>query len=210
MRAHRAFTLIELLTVIAVVGVLAGILVPVVGAVRDRARATQCLSNMRQIGAASLLYLADNQGRLPSNGHDRNPDGTSRSWRDTLETYLGPNFLGRCPSRPEHPHDISYGWNDFLTEPSGPATGRGISLGACRQPSATLMLGELTDEGISDHLHFRRFPRGVTINGFRQEVRIDVHRNSSNYLFVDGHVANLPTTEIGRRLAAANSPFIIP
>lgn len=210
MRAHRAFTLIELLTVIAVIGVLAGILIPVVGAVRDKASATKCLGNMRQVGAACLLYLADQKGRLPSSGHERNPDGTSRSWQDTLETYLGPQFLGRCPARPDHPSEITYGWNDFLTEPSGPSAGRGIPLGACRQPSATLMLGELTDEGISDHLHLRRFPRGVTINGFRQEVRVDVHGGGSNYLFVDGHVATLSTAEVGRRLAAANSPFILP
>ena len=61
MRSHHAFTLLELLTVIAVIGVLAGILIPVTSAVRNKARSTSCLSNMRQVGAASLLYLNDHK-----------------------------------------------------------------------------------------------------------------------------------------------------
>lgn len=210
MRSPRAFTLVELLAVIAVVGMLAGLLVPVVGAVREKARSTQCMSNMRQVGAASLLYLADQKGHLPSSGHDRNPDGTSRSWRETLKAYLGPTFIGRCPSRPNHPSDLTYGWNDFLTVPSGPNEGRGILFSACRQPSATLMLAEITDEGVSEHLHFRGFPRGVTLNGFRQLVRTDVHGRGSNYLFVDGHVETLPASNVGPRLANPNSSFINP
>lgn len=210
MRSLRAFTLVELLAVIAIVGVLAGILVPVVGAVRAKARSTQCLSNMRQVGAASLLYLADQKGRLPSSSHDRNLDGSSRSWRETLKTYLGPAFIGRCPSRAEHPHDVTYGWNDYLTEPSGPSAGRGIPFTACRQPSATLMLAELTDAGISEHLHFRGYDRGVTLNSFRQEARLDVHGGGSNYLFVDGHVGNLSSADVRQKLSVANPPFINP
>src|SRR5690606_20277001 len=59
------FTLVELLAVIAIIGVLAGILIPVVSHVRDSARASKCLSNMKQSGVAILLYAAENKGRLP-------------------------------------------------------------------------------------------------------------------------------------------------
>ncbi|TAG32925.1 MAG: type II secretion system protein [Verrucomicrobia bacterium] len=210
MRSHRAFTLIELLAVIAIIGVLASILVPVVGAVRSKASATKCLSNMRQVGVASLLYLHDHKGRLPSSSHERNPDGSSRSWQETLKTYLGPTFIGRCPSRPDHRHRATYGWSDFLTVPAGPSAGRGILFSECRRPSATLMLAEITDQGMSDHLHFRRFARGITFNGFRQEVRVDVHDGGSNYLFVDAHVRRLTPADVRTRLANENTPFIIP
>src|SRR5690606_6032836 len=63
-RGVRAFTLIELLTVIAIIGILAAILIPVVGKVRASARNSQCLSNVRQLAMANLLYASENKGQL--------------------------------------------------------------------------------------------------------------------------------------------------
>lgn len=65
MKKVRAFTLIELLTVIAIIGILAAILIPTVAAVRDSARAAGCISNLRQIGMAFNLYVNDNDDRMP-------------------------------------------------------------------------------------------------------------------------------------------------
>ena len=62
----RAFTLIELLTVIAIIGVLAAIIIGSVSKVRDAARRSTCVSNLRQIGAAFPLYAADNKGMYPA------------------------------------------------------------------------------------------------------------------------------------------------
>jgi len=62
----RAFTLIELLTVIAIIGILAAIIIPTVGAVRQTAQAAACTSNLRQIATAVLLYAQDNKDMLPS------------------------------------------------------------------------------------------------------------------------------------------------
>jgi prepilin-type N-terminal cleavage/methylation domain-containing protein len=61
----QAFTLIELLTVIAIIGILASILIPTVGRVRESARRTVDASNLRQIGQASLIYANDNRELLP-------------------------------------------------------------------------------------------------------------------------------------------------
>ncbi|AHF91439.1 N-terminal cleavage protein [Opitutaceae bacterium TAV5] len=61
----RAFTLIELLTVIAIIGILAAIIIPVVGKVRQSAKAATCTSNLRQIGVAFTLYRNDNKGMAP-------------------------------------------------------------------------------------------------------------------------------------------------
>lgn len=47
---RQAFTLIELLTVIAIIGILAAIIIPTVGKVRDSAKKAQCVSNLKQIG----------------------------------------------------------------------------------------------------------------------------------------------------------------
>ena len=65
-RIARAFTLIELLVVIAIIGILAALLIPTLARSKESARATACLSNLRQIGLALQLYVQDNENHLPS------------------------------------------------------------------------------------------------------------------------------------------------
>lgn len=92
----KAFTLIELLTVIAIIGILAAILIPVVGKVRDSARASVCVSNVRQMMTAMLIFAEEHEGRFPApqdesrhNGPNADlPQGVN-TWHAYIAPYAG-------------------------------------------------------------------------------------------------------------------------
>src|SRR5438067_13514318 len=73
----RGFTLIELLVVIAIIAVLVSIAYPVYTSVQERARAAQDMSNLRQIGLATQMYMNDNDGVIFSS--------TGGTWMSQLE-----------------------------------------------------------------------------------------------------------------------------
>jgi prepilin-type N-terminal cleavage/methylation domain-containing protein len=87
-----AFTLVELLVVIAVIGILAALLLPALTNAKERAKRAKCLSNVRQLGIASLSYAGDNRDRLPV------LDASTALWDIAGLTAL--NFVRQyCPSR---------------------------------------------------------------------------------------------------------------
>jgi prepilin-type N-terminal cleavage/methylation domain-containing protein len=69
---RRAFTLIELLVVIAIIAILAAILFPVFAQAKEAAKKTQDLSNIKQLGTATAIYLSDNDDQFPL-GHGIDP-----------------------------------------------------------------------------------------------------------------------------------------
>jgi prepilin-type N-terminal cleavage/methylation domain-containing protein len=70
----RGFTLVELLTVIATIAILASLLLPVLSKAKIKAQRTACLSNLRQLGLAWVLYKDDNSGLLTESYPVNNPD----------------------------------------------------------------------------------------------------------------------------------------
>lgn len=102
-RRHRqnrsAFTLIELLVVIAVIAVLIGLLLPGLGAARRAARTTQCLSNIRQLELAHVMYVNDHREYFVDAGLGHGGISSAReAWPVALAEYGGSGLVLRSPS----------------------------------------------------------------------------------------------------------------
>jgi len=98
-RTQKGFTLIELLTVIAIITILAGMLLPSLGRAKERATTIQCASNLRQLGAALLMYGEDNQQLLPmANGSVPWTSTNPVPWLRVAQAYYQNTNVIRCPS----------------------------------------------------------------------------------------------------------------
>ncbi|MCP5518942.1 MAG: DUF1559 domain-containing protein [Verrucomicrobiales bacterium] len=88
-RRGPGFTLIEMLVVIAVMAILAGMLLPALSRARDKARAVVCLNNLRQWGLATQLYATDHDDFLPPEGSPNPGDAaTNVGWYIQLPAVL--------------------------------------------------------------------------------------------------------------------------
>lgn len=103
----RGLTLIELLVVVAIIAVLIGLLLPAVAITRSRARNTECLNNLRQLGLGFRLHAESNGGRLLTEG--------KTPWFITIAPFMETSeAVLRCPDDPSGGR-LSYEWRDKAT-----------------------------------------------------------------------------------------------
>ena len=100
---RQGFTLIELLVVIAIIAILAAILFPVFAKARERARATSCMNNMKQLGIGLETYLGDWDGAYPMNRAGSGSawgaaHGSRYTWRRALDKNIKSLGVWVCPS----------------------------------------------------------------------------------------------------------------
>ena len=160
---RKGFTLIELLVVIAIIAILAAILFPVFAQAREKARQTSCLSNMKQLGTAFLLYIDDFDETYPNDAFENcganNLITTATSgypgqyfvcccdvtvaevrytWMDAIFPYVKNVQMFRCPSNPalnmsSAYNKPSYGYNAEISGHFAISTA-GIPTWHCRAP----------------------------------------------------------------------------
>lgn len=213
-----AFTLIELLVVIAIIGILAGILIPAVGKVRESSNSATCVSNLRQIAAAGLMYANENNGRLPTQG--KQPGSSSGYWFQKIAPLLGGREgIGageaergiecyRCPSalaqhspgtNPNNSLIKTYGINDVLNrmdsyrDSDDKLIVPGMPPMKAINPAKTAFI---LDGYLASGSPY--WGRVVTYGLLMRSVEDNfVHSGSSiNVAFLDGHVENITAEEL--------------
>lgn len=108
-RSTAAFTLIELLVVIAIIAILAAILFPVFAQAREKARQTSCLSNLKQIGLGTMMYVQDYDETYPMNIYlGFEPTPCVHISQVAIMPYIKNMGVYTCPSDP-HPFDFPKG-----------------------------------------------------------------------------------------------------
>lgn len=170
-RPGRGFTLVELLVVLAVLAILAALLFPIFSRAREMGWKARCLSNLRQIHMAVMMYAADHDDMLPrditrvSDGPASDPCSRwnpDRRIEAQIFPYIRNTEVFRCPSAttPEVSWDRVHGvcaWSErgypeFMCTPHDPTRGRPLSYGWNQllfQSSVELPGGGCADAGVS-------------------------------------------------------------
>src|ERR1700677_3535532 len=90
------FTLVELLVVVGIMALLIALLLPALSKARAAAMTTKCLSNLHQVGLATMSYVADNKGKLPYN-YIENADGSFEMEDSVVSALFSDGYLGKGP-----------------------------------------------------------------------------------------------------------------
>jgi len=209
----RAFTLIELLVVIAIISIFAAILFPVFARARENARRASCMSNMKQIALACVMYTQDYDGALFPYEYQTSTN-TAGSEMKVISPYIKNTQVFRCPSSaqsyatpagstvncnadPTFFYCSSYGFPAVAASDNQKAVllnlnwgGNVIILDSIPEPSQTCLLAEtkkLVDTINSwGYTHF--YANSADLSGYDGAVVPDRHLEGSNYAFIDGHV----------------------
>ncbi|MCC6485560.1 MAG: prepilin-type N-terminal cleavage/methylation domain-containing protein [Armatimonadetes bacterium] len=201
-RSHQneGFTLIELLVVIAIIAILAAILFPVFARAREKARDAACISNVKQLGTAFLMYADDNNGRLaPLEAYYMGNDEPG-----AVIAYTKDKRISQCPSlrKIERPsasgmqrpwsytincYCVNTGAKGFWDANPQPRRDLGVPISLYSQPSRTPYIVE---ENKDPNAGTPTIANDSAFIGV--DTSADRHNGQANVFFLDGHAGKVP------------------
>jgi len=207
-----AFTLMELLVVVAIVGILAAILFAAVGHVREAAQTSTCLSNLRQIQAANMLHAADNKGYFVRIKLDnkwwnvqeefirylnagKQTDSEANSMADELKCPAAAGFLKSLGSSWESQNFPGYGYSSagVKVDPTRSGTFTALNQSVISNPVKVV--------AFTDALDFYYYKTPPSSYKWDAEKRISVtrsyrHHDGGCVVYFDGHTEWLSQAQI--------------